>query len=295
MSGRDLVRLNDAPKAHATELLALGDPDFDATVDVRRSVTARTALAAVPWQGYRSGSPFQSACSDSLLNRVPRLYGTDDEIQRLTRLWNGTSKDSAISLLRRQASEENFKALAPGKKVIHVSTHGFFESFDCFKERMGMNGAAASDVFEENPLLGSGLLLAGCNRRDELEDRTDVEDGILTAEEVSAMNLSGTKCVVLSACVSGLGEIKGGEGVYGLRRAFQLAGARSVVSSLWPISDQTAERFVSSLYSNFDKPLPVSMQIAATSYLRDMRKRGMSVHPFAWGAFISTGDWRTVN
>src|SRR4029079_13294053 len=97
----------------------------------------------------------------------------------------------------------------------------------------------------ENPLLRSGLALAGANQRKE-----DKDDGIFTALEASGLNLWGTKLVVLSACDTGLGEVKNGEGVYGLRRAFTLAGAESLLMSLWPVSDYTTRTSMTSYYRN---------------------------------------------
>ena len=108
----------------------------------------------------------------------------------------------------------------------------------------------------ENPLLLSGLFLAGGNLHGQGADTAGLEDGILTAYEVSAMDFSGVELVVLSACETGLGMIQEGEGVYGLRRAFQMGGARTVISALWPVSDKWTTDLMSGLYNRQDQTLP---------------------------------------
>jgi CHAT domain-containing protein len=110
--------------------------------------------------------------------------------------------------------------------------------------------------------------------------------------EVSAMDLKGTELVVLSACETGLGEVAEGEGVYGLRRAFQMAGARTVVSALWPVSDQATAEMMSSLYARDDESLPDAMRRVQLEKISELRSEGSVDHPFTWGAFIALGDWR---
>jgi CHAT domain-containing protein len=144
----------------------------------------------------------------------------------------------------------------------------------------------------ENPLLMSGLALAGANRR--AAAGPDDEDGILTAEEVSALNLDGVEWVVLSACDTGLGEIRAGEGVFGLRRAFQVAGARTVIMSLWPVDDDATRVWMRALYRNrLQKHLNTAeaMRAASLGVLRERRARGQSTHPFYWAGFVAAGDW----
>jgi CHAT domain-containing protein len=101
--------------------------------------------------------------------------------------------------------------------------------------------------------------------------------------------------VVLSACDTGIGEVRPGEGVFGLRRAFQIAGARTVIMSLWSIDDQAAREWMRALYQDhFERHLSTaeSMREASLSVLRARRARGESTHPFYWGAFVAAGDWR---
>ena len=121
------------------------------------------------------------------------------------------------------------------------------------------------------------------------------EDGILTAEEVTALNLDGVEWAVLSACDTGLGEIKAGEGVFGLRRAFQIAGVRTVIMSLWSVDDQAARLWMRTLYERrLQKNLNTAVAVheASLSVLRDRRMRGQSTHPFYWAGFVATGDFR---
>jgi len=106
------------------------------------------------------------------------------------------------------------------------------------------------------------------------------------------MNLEGTELVVLSACETGLGEVKSGEGVYGLRRAFQMAGVRTVISALWPVSDEATAELMGELYSTKKGNIPQLMQKVAVDRIRKLRKKGQSDHPYSWGAFIALGDWR---
>ena len=113
----------------------------------------------------------------------------------------------------------------------------------------------------ENPLLLSGLALAGANRR--AAAGPDEDDGILTAEEVASLNLQGTEWAVLSACDTGLGEIKAGEGVFGLRRAFQIAGARTVIMSLWSVDDRATRPWMRALYEGGSQGLNTADAVAS--------------------------------
>jgi CHAT domain-containing protein len=150
-----------------------------------------------------------------------------------------------------------------------------------------------AQALPENPLLLSGLALAGANRRAAAGPGED--DGILTAEEVASLNLEGVEWAVLSACDTGLGQLRAGEGVFGLRRAFQVAGARTVVMSLWPVEDRTARLWMRALYEGrLRQQLDTADAVreASLSVLHDRRARRQSTHPFYWAGFVAAGDWR---
>jgi CHAT domain-containing protein len=208
-----------------------------------------------------------------------------------------------VVLTGARAGEAEFKRLGPGHRVLHLATHGFFLGDGCDTGRASTRGvsvtvksktpSATPGAPVESPLLLSGLALAGANLR--FAARPNDEDGILTAEEVAAVELDGVEWAVLSACDSGLGKIVGGEGVFGLRRAFQSAGARTVIMSLWPVEDAAARTWMRALYqSRLQDRLSTSeaMKQASLSVLAERRARKSSTHPFFWAGFVAAGDWR---
>jgi CHAT domain-containing protein len=265
-------------------LLALGGASFNAAAGTVPSsaVAFRGAIA-----NCRS---FQSL-------RFAPLPATRGEASEIAGLWAETTQ--AAQLLEGDgASEAAFKQLAPGRRVLHVATHGFFLGSECPGPRMrtravgGLVSGSPVVVNADNPLLLAGLALAGANRRTRSENG---EDGILTAEEVGALDLSGVEWAVLSACDTGLGEIRAGEGVFGLRRAFQVAGVRTVIMSLWSVDDQATRLWMRALYEGrLQRSLTTAEAVreASLTVLRDRRARSESTHPFYWGAFVAAGDWR---
>jgi len=142
-------------------------------------------------------------------------------------------------------------------------------------------------------LLLSGVALAGANRR--VSSGSAADDGVLTAEEVASLDLSGVEWAVLSACETGVGEVRPGEGILGLRRAFQVAGARTVVMSLWAVEDRAARDWMRALYEGrLQRQLSSAeaVQSASLTLLRQRRAGGQSTEPFYWAAFVAVGDWR---
>ena len=236
---RDLVPAEGDPlTGHG--LLALGDPAFD------QSSVAVASEAA--FRGTRSGCPdFQSTQFESLPASLK-------EVAAVVALWNQTQSSrttvplrgpvvpsGALRLTGAATSESAFKAQAAGRRILHIATHGFFLDGRCaaFADPPSRSTAASvAKVVNQNPLVLSGLILAGANHRN--ATAPDQEDGVLTAEEVAALNLNGVEWAVLSGCDTGVGEIRAGAGVFGLRRAFQAAGARTVIMSLRPVSRSCA-------------------------------------------------------
>jgi CHAT domain-containing protein/tetratricopeptide (TPR) repeat protein len=205
------------------------------------------------------------------------------EATRVADLWPG----EATVLTGSRATEKNFKSMAPGRRVLHLATHGFTTSPECAADEH------EREVLSDNPLLGSALALAGANWRGEIG--VDQDDGFLTAEEVAALNLHGVEWAVLSACDTGLGPTNSREGILGLRRAFQVAGAGTVIMSLWPVEDASTASWMRRLYEarfSQHKDTASAVRDASIGLLRERRDRRESTHPAFWAGFVAAGDWR---
>jgi CHAT domain-containing protein len=186
-------------------------------------------------------------------------------------------------------------------RYAHFATHGFFAPEEV-KIASSADQRGPAELTGWHPLLLSGLALSDANR----EPKPGEEDGILTALEVSEMDLSKLELAVLSACETGLGKVAGGEGILGMQRAFQIAGARSVISSLWKVDDRATRALMTGLYAAaWDTKKIVSraeaLRQAQLSMLKDGIKRGMvreddkgakRTPPYYWAAFVLSGDWR---
>jgi CHAT domain-containing protein len=190
-----------------------------------------------------------------------------------------------------------------GRRVVHLATHGFFLGEGCPSALFSHRGIGAADLLDvsppaaipagENPLILAGLALAGANRRGELPPGE--EDGILTAEEFAALDLRDVEWAVLSACATGVGELRSGEGVLGLGRAVQVAGARTLILSLWSAEDLETREWMGALYeARLARALDTSESVreASRKVLRARRVAGESTHPSTWAAFVAMGDWR---
>jgi CHAT domain-containing protein/tetratricopeptide (TPR) repeat protein len=283
---RDLVR-TEARRLADGGLLALGGPAFDES-------------SLVPVASEASFRGTRSACSDFQSMRFDPLPASLKEVDQVVTLWNQAAKPSPSYIIRltgAAASESAFKAAAAGRRVLHLATHGFFLGGRCPSaldpSAASTSAGPSAKIARENPLLLSGLILAGANHRNVAAP--DQEDGVLTAEEVAALNLSDVEWAVLSGCDTGVGEVRVGEGVFGLRRAFQVAGAKTVIMSLWPVEDQATRQWMTTLYEGrLMKKLSTADAVrqASLTVVRQRRAKGLSTHPFHWAAFVAVGDWR---
>jgi CHAT domain-containing protein len=234
--------------------------------------------------------------------RFEDLPGSRAEIRDIAALWSrskqaGSDGDDVVVFSGRGASKGAVVNAARGRTILHLATHGFFLG-ECGAQTPGtrsvgglvpLSRAIARDT---NPLLLAGLAFAGANSPTRQGSR---DSGILTAEEVSALNLQGTEWAVLSACDTGVGQTTSGEGVLGLRRAFQVAGVRTVIMSLWSVEDRATRDWMVALYrgrllDHLDTVQAVRQ--ASLTLLRDRKAKGLSTHPFYWAAFVAAGDWR---
>ncbi len=209
------------------------------------------------------------------------LEGTNQEILQLEQLVK-ENNSRVTSWSSDMATEKRFKALS-GKspRVLHIATHGFF-----FEDPEDKAQRAEESVYiqSKDPLMRSGLLLSGANYAwshgsNPFED----ENGILTAMEISNMDLSNTDMVVLSACETGLGDINGSEGVYGLQRAFKMAGVNIIVMSLWQVPDKETTQFMNLFYGQWLKGIPVR-----TAFRKAQNEMQMKYpdEPLKWAAFV---------
>jgi CHAT domain-containing protein/Tfp pilus assembly protein PilF len=300
-SGRDLLRLQ-VKGEHGQPPLVFADPIFGAETQSDTASPARGAGAGNDAGARRS--------TDMREMRFTPLPGTADEAKSLGLILR------VAPLTQAQATEAALKrAVSP--RILHIATHGFFlpdqeqESAAAAGSRgLALSGARPGPVFVENPLLRSGLALAGANAR----LSADGEDGILTALEAAGLNLWGTELVVLSACETGVGELKNGEGVYGLRRALVLAGSESQVISLWQVSDEATRDLMVAYYNRLQagegrtealRRAQLEMIKGRTTGTNGQRNRGLAnsaggsapgrSHPFYWASFIQSGEWQPMS
>lgn len=292
-SGRDLVRLartGGSSPSGGRGLLALGDPDFDADRSARRMGAADQPVVIA---AYRGETPDCLGVAGTTWNRLPE---SGREVQRVSELYG--DDEPVLRLTGAGASEERFKRDAPGRRVLHLATHGYFLGEECGGTAgAGAAPGGATSPAGESPLLRSGLVLAGANRSDGGGSSDPGvagagEDGILTAEELAALDLRGVELAVLSACDTGRGDIAVGEGVFGLRRALAISGVRSIVMSLWPMPDRQARLWMTSFYRGRLDGASISeaARQAALANLMELRDSGSPEHPYDWAGLVVAGD-----
>lgn len=267
-SGRDLLRLQNARSSRG-EAVVVADPDFGdppvvlAQNNQRRAGEARLDQSQVLFLPLAKTRTEARAVKDLLPN--------------------------SLLLTKAQATEAALRQLH-GPRLLHIATHGFFleEGNSAAATRSPANTRLGKWVAKvNNPLLRSGLALAGANQGKSGED-----DGVLTALEAAGLDLWGTKLVVLSACDTGVGEIKNGEGVYGLRRAFVLAGAESELMSLWPVSDSSTSELMIGYYKALQQGQGRGEALRQTQL--QMLQKPERQHPFYWASFIQSGEWANL-
>jgi len=286
-STKDLVREGSSTASKSAVLI--GDPQFDLT-----EAQQRAALQKVSPGSSESGS-FVASGTSGLRSQELR------EGKKLAALPGSKAEIASIrSLLQKQgwwvdvytqesATEESIQRLQ-GPRLLHVATHAFFLSDQA--EIFSKTSPRLPPGFED-PMLRSGLFFAGANRVLQGEKPAeDLEDGILTAYEATDLNLQGTELVVLSACETGLGKIGNGEGVFGLRRALEEAGAQAVLMSLWAVPDRETQELMTLFYNKWlageDKQQALhdaEMELRATVKARYGEDR-----PFYWGGFVLVGS-----
>jgi CHAT domain-containing protein len=283
-SERDLLPGRRADKKAG--LLAVGSPSFElAGVDAGTGPGGAQGAAAVvtaadPDAGPGAGT---GAMPDSLrggeikceafaqmeFHALPGSLNEVRDISSTFKRWNAAEPEQVLT--GEEATRTRFVDAAPRSRILHIATHAFVLDKSCG------NG---------NPLMHSGLVFAGANK--------SRNNSILTAQQIASLDLSGVDWAVLSACDTGNGELRDGEGVLGLERSFRVAGARSVVMALWPVDDEVTREFMRGLYAErFGRHATTADAVwnSARKMLKERQAAGQSTHPWYWAGFVGAGEW----
>jgi CHAT domain-containing protein/tetratricopeptide (TPR) repeat protein len=314
--GRDVLRFGAAATGRPGEPLVVADPDFDLGLRIstgsgpakpsfwsrllgrgNRALERPGPLAPTrETTALSAGRHSRDLDRDRSAYHFHRLPGTRAEGERVA------SRLGVSPWLDAAALEGRLKTACHSPRILHLATHGFFlpdQQRDLNREGPGLgldfgelSGATEglgrlSGPMMENPMLRSGLALAGANTWLKAGNPPEeAEDGLLTAEDVTGLDLLATELVVLSACETGLGQVHVGEGVFGLRRAFVIAGARSLVMSLWKVPDEPTRE----LMEDFYRRLLAGEAKAEALRQAQLAMRAKYPEPYYWGAFICQGD-----
>ena len=279
--------------------LVVGNPKFDLTAAQQRTAIAQlrggsaSSGAAMPVAEHAAVSTagaaqFASRGGDLKGGDLDPLPGTQVEVDTVNKLLKGAGWQAAEYTGNLALKETMIQAHAP--RLVHIATHGFFLSDQELTAAAEAHGTKAN--VNEDPMLRSGLFFAGADRvREGAAPEVGVDDGVLTAYEASQLNLEGTELVVLSACETGLGKELNSDGVFGLRRGLQEAGAGAILMSMWSVPDKETEELMALFYQKWlggmDKP--EALRQAQLEERETVRKRYGRDLPFYWGAFVLVG------
>ncbi|MDX1902825.1 MAG: tetratricopeptide repeat protein [Thermonemataceae bacterium] len=267
-STRDIIEIKSDDKTKPlSSAFLVGSPNFeqddtDNTITNTYKDTSSVSFEEMNYQGVISSLP-----------------GTKKEVENIENILK-VKNFEIEKLTDTQASESTIKNIN-NPSILHIATHGYFMSdVENNDEEEGQK-----EKKQGNVLMRSGLLLAG-SQKTLNKERKGNEDGILTAYEAQTLDLNETSLVILSACETATGELKNGEGVFGLQRAFQVAGAKSVVTSLWKVDDTATQILMTSFYNNLLKG--ESKRQAMQTAQKEIRAK--YPQPYYWGAFVMVGD-----
>lgn len=268
-STKDLLRPQHITVTKSAVLL--GNPKFD--------------IAAVQPQPAALSTPASQASVDLTGAPLQALPNTQLEVSAIDQLLRASGWQTTTYVSDRATKTAITRMRSP--RVLHIATHGFFLADQRPPDHSGR--VVRLNQAGDDPMLRSGLFFAGANRvRAGVPPAAGADDGVLTAYEASQLNLQGTELVVLSACETGLGEQSNSEGVFGLRRALQEAGASAVMMSMWSVPDQETQELMSLFYAKWlgglDKP--EALRQAQLLEREVVRKHYGKDLPFYWGAFV---------
>jgi CHAT domain-containing protein len=274
-AGRDIVRFTDTNIAKGPTVI-IADPDYDMGLIDKEAVAGKLVVK----------SAVRGIVSRDLKGmKFTRLQDTKKEADAIANIIAADKKAYPQNFQGRKANEEIlFSVESP--RILHIATHGYFlrkeEDPGAGIPLMSGNRDRTSDSALENPMLRSGIVLAGANAS--LAEGRD--DGLVSAEKILGLKLQGTELVVLSACDTGVGDIQTGEGVFGLKRAFILSGAKTLVMSLWSVPSQETTELMTEFYRFMSEGKTKSEALRQAK----MNMMSKKPNPFYWGAFVMTGN-----
>ncbi|HMI52112.1 MAG TPA: CHAT domain-containing tetratricopeptide repeat protein [Candidatus Saccharimonadales bacterium] len=284
-TGRDLLRLQVARKSQSGPLV-VANPLFG---EPGQTLAAQAGTSRQNLADERRRRRSITTAEDLSGVYFAPLPGTGREARAIQSLF------PASEILTGTAATKSRLMQVNAPSILHIATHGFFLEDLSAARNPGTPSASGKAAPAEqtrvkiaNPLLRAGFALTGANLT-----KDSTADGILTGLEASGLNLWGTKLVTLSACETAVGTIKNGEGVYGLRRAFFLAGTETLVMSLWEVSDQTTQEMMTSYYSGLKRGLGRG-EALRSAQLALLKRRDLH-HPFYWASFIQAGEWGNLD
>jgi CHAT domain-containing protein/tetratricopeptide (TPR) repeat protein len=280
--------LGTRPPTAANSALLIGDPSFDLSEAQQRAAINRLSLpiseTKLEIPALSLGNPRRGGANET---QLPRLPGTAIEMNTVSAImrrhgWK-VGVYSGDAALKREVEQVD------RPRVLHLATHGFF-----LPDQQATSTPVDSTAGIDDPMLRSGLYFAGADRTLAAQSTPDdLDDGVLTAAEAGSLNLTGTELVVLSACNTGQGEVKNGEGVFGLRRAFQEAGANAVLMSLWSVPDKETQELMQIFYSKWlagTEKHEALRQAQLEMRAKVKRAFGGRDMPYYWGAFVLVGQ-----
>lgn len=257
---KDLIQYRKIDKGRTSNSAAFfGYPDYNA------NITAQNTITSNEFKDYK----------------LSELPGTKEEISDVSKVC-ATKNIIARSYLGAEASEEMIKKTAKNPAILHIATHGFFLAQSNKTRELGINTEAAS----KHPLLRSGLMLAGANIAINNELDQESNNGILTAYEAMNLELNNTELVIMSACETGLGEVRNGEGVFGLQRSFMAAGAKAILMSLWKVNDIATKELMTLFYQYW---INDGIEKHAAFRKAQLELKNKYPQPKYWGAFVMVG------
>ena len=251
---RQIVENKNKQSKPLTSVFLLGNANFNGTTNKTTVSTAQAAWSSLP--------------------------GTEKEVGQLRQVFQA-KKIRVITQTGNTATEESFKNLdGHSPAIAHLATHGFFLQQaipDSLRKAETKNAFALSN----DPLIRSGLVLTGANATwNGQQQNVAAEDGVLTAFEIAQMDLSNTQLVVLSACETALGDVQGSEGVFGLQRAFKMAGVKNMIVSLWQVPDKETVELMTAFYTRL-----LSGKTVRESFYLAQKEMRSKYSPFFWAAF----------